>query len=471
MKEAGYSLEPYLHTSKDKLAYRRYLWTVAMAMLLMLGVSGSVSADADDYPDSAAINAMVMEIAESEFACIEHSWSSFEGRPITAVEIPCLNERKEEAMNASVELYAVEDGDEPANAEIVIETCRTITEALERRDPVWEQALYRDGLVLYCVPLVNPDAFDIRRKNLNRNYGSNCPEMPLNGRGFGVCLGRNQGPTEGISDKCSAVAPGPYPWSEMETAGLKELMDDFPGDYHRVINMHSDGNKVLLPPYPLIYSMELGNLCRGMARRADYECDRIDGQAKGSLWYSLGDQEEMIVVETGHEKRPPYSEIRDVLYPRIEGALLYAIRTADDPESVNGPFPISDTIQDNIVLTGDVTGAVLFDDHVHTVRPFIGGVDLPTIVVAGIRPEVTINQRDIAPFLDPFDNKLLAIQGCRIDWRTDEEVCGDKIGAAWVRLEAPSTATATSEPTPTIEPTGTPIPEEIHIANLPFVCR
>ncbi|MCP5068924.1 MAG: hypothetical protein GY946_20370 [bacterium] len=192
----------------------------------------------DEYKTLDEIESYLTELASADADLVTHSviGTSIEGRDIVSLEV-----RKPGPDKPSMLII----GTQHAREWISPMTAVCLADALIRDADLPAHASLLDRVDILLVPVVNPDGYvyswDERRmwrKNrrdghgvdLNRNWDSNWGEEPGSS-----------------ADMDDSNYRGTAPWSEPESAAVRDLVDDNPR-LRAMIDLHSYGQQILTPP-------------------------------------------------------------------------------------------------------------------------------------------------------------------------------------------------------------------------------
>ena len=217
--------------------------------------------------------------------------------------------------------------------ELAIAFAKYIVEHIEY-DPKLND--YLDSSSLYLVPCANPDGYEYSRNHFSfwrKNRRKNADGS------FGVDLNRNFEigfvPSKNTT---SNVYPGPYPFSEPETASLRDFFEEHP-NISIALDYHSQGN-VFFPAHNFIHedaedAIDLNLLAGNMAEEIRKESGREYGVHMGKppthlisgsgreFYYSKGALS--LVAEVGTRNISDYMEnMQENIDENIQ-ALLYAL--------------------------------------------------------------------------------------------------------------------------------------------------
>ncbi len=203
------------------------------------------------YPDSHGVVAALAELAAAHPANsrMERIGRSHQGRPIVALAVG--RELATEERRPSLLLNAAHHGDEPLSTAIVLDAARAL---LHPTTPEGRRRL--EELVVYLVPLVNPDgshAFFEESTRVGRKNGADLDGDGRRGPAEGVDLNRNypfhwgaQGERASRSEPRSMYYRGPAAGSEPETRAMIALADR--ERFAASLSYHT-GAVALLAPY------------------------------------------------------------------------------------------------------------------------------------------------------------------------------------------------------------------------------
>jgi len=195
---------------------------------------------------------------------------------------------------------------------------------------------YLDSSSLYLVPCANPDGYEYSRNHFSfwrKNRRKNADGS------FGVDLNRNfEIGFVPSKNTISNVYPGPYPFSEPETASLRDFFEEHP-NISIALDYHSQGN-VFFPAHNFIHedaedAIDLNLLAGNMAEEIRKESGREYGVHMGKppthlisgsgreFYYSKGALS--LVAEVGTRNISDYMEnMQENIDENIQ-ALLYAL--------------------------------------------------------------------------------------------------------------------------------------------------
>lgn len=197
--------------------------------MMVLGIaSGVVATDRNDYRTWDDYVAELLEIEEnySELVNLHIIGHSHENRPIYALEISSeagINDGRPESLH-----MGMHHGCEWPSGEMAMDLAWYLLENYGTVDQVTDIV---ENIRVWIIPVVNPDGFVYQGEHLNQWIRKNRrpPETSgIQGGSIGVDLNRNYpyfwGCDEGSSsDEASHVYRGPYPFSEPELWGIRDL--------------------------------------------------------------------------------------------------------------------------------------------------------------------------------------------------------------------------------------------------------
>ncbi|CAH0758899.1 unnamed protein product [Diatraea saccharalis] len=197
----------------------------------------------EDYPRYAEVDEYLEKIAAdySDIVTLVNAGSSYENRPIKYLKLS-----SQITLHKSKPIYfmdAMIHAREWVTTPVALYTIHRLVENLRDQD----RDLLHD-IDWIILPLVNPDGYeyshtDFRLWRRTRSIGS-----ALNSTCIGVDANRNfdvEFNTVGVGLPCSDTFPGSEPFSEPETAIIRDVMAEHDGRIQLYMNIHSHGNWIL----------------------------------------------------------------------------------------------------------------------------------------------------------------------------------------------------------------------------------
>ncbi|KAG6448437.1 hypothetical protein O3G_MSEX005477 [Manduca sexta] len=197
----------------------------------------------NDYPRYAEVDAYMERIAATypNLVTLVNAGPSFEGRDIKYLKISTTN-----FTDASKPIYFM---DAMMHAREWVTTpvaLYSIHRLLENRRPEDQDLL--DDIDWIILPIVNPDGYEFshtddrlwrKTRSVNLNVSTECVGVDAN-RNFDIAFN-----TLGVSpNPCEETFPGPYAFSEVETAYIRDILFEYLPRIQLYNNIHSHGNYI-----------------------------------------------------------------------------------------------------------------------------------------------------------------------------------------------------------------------------------